>query len=268
MILVSAKRNVVWMRLRALSLAAIGVLALGAAGAPPAQAQVNRKVEDLLPPVVLVGPNCDITGYKGEQRQFVPPLLVPDNDPLGVTTPPIPIFDDGDLLDDVVVALQMSHTWVGDLIVTVTYDLECGGPAAPAAVPVSATLVCRPDGSGDPNQTPLPCGNSATAQGCASDLDCNNFYRFSDEGPGILGVGPSCATSATILPSGCYKPGVGGSSLAVFRGMHKGGCWTLHVSDNALLDTGFICSWGVFVRNQHPVPTLQTSWGKVKNHYR
>jgi len=225
----------------------------------------GTKVEVGGPPVVLVGPDCDITGYKGEERQFSPPLTIPDADPAGVTTPPIAIGADGDNIDDVIIKLSASHTWIGDLIVTVTYNPTCD-PAAPA---VSAVLLCRPDASGDPTLTPFPCGTSASALGCASNLDCNNTYSFSDDAVASLGEGTYCgATSSTVLPTGCYKPGVGGSPLAVFRGLPKGGCFSLTVSDNAALDTGSLCGWSVFLRNQHPTPTLGASWGLVKGMYR
>jgi len=225
----------------------------------------GTKVEVGGPPVVLVGPDCDITGYKGEERQFSPPLTIPDADPAGVTTPPIAIGADGDNIDDVIIKLSASHTWIGDLIVTVTYNPTCD-PAAPA---VSAVLLCRPDASGDPTLTPFPCGTSASALGCASNLDCNNTYSFSDDAVASLGEGTYCgATSSTVLPTGCYKPGVGGSPLAVFRGLPKGGCWTLTVSDNASLDTGVLCGWSVFLRNQHPTPAKGASWGLVKGTYR
>jgi hypothetical protein len=231
-------------------------------------AHANPKVEDHGPPVILVGPDCDHTDYKGEQRQFVPPLAIPDNNPVGILTPPIVLPADGDIINDVIIQLQMSHTWIGDLIVTVTYDPDCNGPQVQA--PVSATILCRPDVTGDPTMTPAPCGDDDGAVGCGSDLSCNNTYSFSDDATASLGIGAFCgATSATVLPTGCYKPSpVGGTPLSVFRGLLKGGCWTLAISDNAAIDTGSLCSWAVFVRNQKPVPAQQASWGHLKSQYR
>jgi hypothetical protein len=225
----------------------------------------GTKVEVGGPPVILVGPDCDITAYKGEERQFSPPLVIPDADPAGVSTPPIIIPPDGDNIDDVIIKVRASHTWIGDLIIVVSYYPDCN----PAVPPVSAVLLCRPDVSGDPAQTPVPCGSNANGLGCASNLDCNNTYSFSDEAIASLGVGTYCgATSSTVLPTGCYKPSVGGTPLSVFRGLRKGGCWTLTVSDNASIDTGALCGWSVFLRNQHPTPTLGASWGQMKGMYR
>jgi hypothetical protein len=224
----------------------------------------TAKVEDNLPALQLIGPNCDVLGYKFERREFAPPLAIPDDDPGGITTPPIVLPADGDIVNDVVIDLQMNHTWIGDLIATVTYDPDCTGPL-PA---VSATILCRPDASGAAASTPDPCGDDIGGVGCASNLSCNNAYLFSDDALNSLGIGAFCGTSATVLPGGCYKPGLGGTPLSVFRGLPKGGCWTLHISDNAFLDTGALCSWSVHVRNQRPVPTIDASWGSVKNIYR
>jgi len=250
---------------RILALAAC-VLALASAASYAQVGPIHGgKVEDNGLPVTMIGPDCDVTAYKGEERQFSPPLDIPDSNPAGVTTPPIVIPADGDNIDDVIVKLLASHSWVGDLIVTVNYYVDCN----PAVPPVSAVLLCRPDANGDLASTPIPCGTNANGLGCSSDLSCNNTYSFSDDAAASLGVGAFCgATSATVLPTGCYKPSVGGTPLAVFRGLPKGGCWTLTVSDNASLDTGVLCGWSVFLRNQHPTPTKGASWGLVKGTYR
>jgi len=225
----------------------------------------GTKVEVGGPPVILVGPDCDITGYKGEERQFSPALVIPDANLTGVTTPPIAIGADGDNIDDVIIKVRASHTWVGDLIMTVTYDPDCD----PASPNVSAVILCRPDVSGDPAFTPVPCGTNDNSSGCSSDLDCNNSYLFSDEATASLGIGTFCgATSSTVLPGGCYKPGPGGTPLSIFRGLPKGGCFTLTITDNAFLDSGVLCGWSVFLRNQHPTPTHGASWGLVKGMYR
>ncbi|MEP7028399.1 MAG: hypothetical protein ABI960_07380 [Candidatus Eisenbacteria bacterium] len=246
----------------ALTAAALVLLLAG-----PAAAQMvgNPKIENNGPAQVLTGPDCDISNYKAEARQFSPPLSIPDNDPAGITTPPIILPADGDIIDDVVITMNLEHTWIGDLVIHVSYDPDCGG----AAGPVTAVLLCRPDGSGDLTQTAPPCGSDAAALGCASDLSCNNTYAFSDEAVAKLGEDAFCgATSSTILPGGCYLPGTGGTPLAIFRGMPKGGCWTLTISDNAAIDTGALCSWAVYTRNQHPVPAKAASWGNVKHLYR
>jgi hypothetical protein len=259
MSLVSAVRFIPRAGARIVVVALACVLGAGVAHSAP-------KIEDGGPPVIMVGPNCDSTDYKGEQRQFVPPLSIPDNNPVGILTPPIVLPADGDIINDVIIQLNLSHTWIGDLIVTVTYDQDCDGPLGP----VSSTLICRPDVSGDPTMTPFPCGDDPGAVGCGSNLDCNNTYRFSDDAVASLGIGAFCgATSATVLPSGCYKPNpVGGSPLSIFRGLLKGGCWTLSITDNAPIDVGSLCAWSVFVRNQHPVPAQPASWGHVKSQYR
>lgn len=190
----------------------------------------------------LTGPNCDLTGYKSEQRSFpTPGLAVPDNNATGVTTPPIAFAPDGMLIDDVIVDLTMAHTWVGDLRVTLRYDALCDG-----TIDASATVLCRPRGTG--TTTPAPCG-TGTGLGCSADLTAASTLLWSDDAVAPLAEG----TCANPVPGGCYKPtAVGGQPLSVFRGLPKNGCFTLFVSDHAGGDVGSIVSWSVHVRNRIP----------------
>ena len=71
------------------------------------------------------------------------------------------------------------------------------------------------------------------------------------------------------MASGCYKQSdQGGGSFSTWRGLPKGGCWYLTVSDNAAADLGSISGWAIFVRNQRPVSATEASWGEVKGIYR
>ena len=191
----------------------------------------------------LTGPTCDLTGYKSQQFVFNPPLPVPDATPTGITTPPISFPPDGMIIDDVIVDLNMVHTWVGDLIVTVQYDLGCDG-----TIDRSATLLCRPRGTAA--VSPPPCGTATGTFGCGADLITASAILWSDDALAPLAEG----TCVNPVPPGCYKPAtVGGQPLSVFRGMLKNGCFTLFVSDNGAGDTGTINSWSVHVRNRQPV---------------
>lgn len=204
------------------------------------------------------GPNCDITGYKSFELvgTFPIPDASVDGEPGSVTIGPIITPPDGDIINDVVIDLRAAHTYVGDLIATVSYDPDCGGPLAP----VSARFLCRQKGT---NATPpAPCGPGALF-GASSDLLCANQLLFSDEA--VLEVANG-VNPATVAP-GCYKPTAGGA-FAIFRGLPKGGCWYLTISDNENLDSGAICQFSVHLRNQHPVPAIPASWGGVKNIYR
>ena len=199
------------------------------------------------------GPNCDITGYKS--FEIVGQFPIPDGVAAGITIGPVLTPADGDIINDVIIDLRVQHTWVGDLIATVSYDPDCGGPLAA----VSSRFLCRQRGTSA--ASPPPCGTLA-GFGCSGDLSCGGQLLFSDEALNELAVG-SCPTA---IPPGCYKPS--GAGFSIFRGLPKGGCWYLTISDNALDDLGQVCQFSVHLRNQRPVPATNASWGVVKNIYR
>lgn len=206
------------------------------------------------------GPNCDVTGYKTERIVYSTPVPIPDNIAAGVMLGPIFMPPDGDIVNDVILEVDWAHTWAGDLIVDLIYDPDCEGPLAG----IPSRVLCRARGT--QVDARAPCGISTTNFGCSGDLSANNLYMFSDEALNPFAVGASCALT---VPSGCYKQSdQGGGSFSIWRGLPKGGCWYLRVSDNAGLDTGSVHGWAVYVRNQRPVPVAETSWGSVKNIYR
>jgi hypothetical protein len=206
------------------------------------------------------GPNCDVTGYKTERIVYPTPVPIPDNAAAGVLLGPIFMPPDGDIVNDVVLEVDWAHTWAGDLIVDLIYDPDCTGPAAG----IPSRVLCRARGT--QTAARAPCGTSTTNFGCSGDLSANNLYMFSDEALNSFAVGASCATT---VPSGCYKQSdQGGGTFSIWRGLPKGGCWYLNVSDNAGADLGSVYGWAVYVRNQRPVPVADRSWGAVKNIYR
>ncbi len=218
----------------------------------------QSKEEDALPGNEA-GPNCDVGGYKTERIVYPAPVAIPDNVPAGITLGPIFMPPDGDIVNDVILEMNWNHTWIGDIILDLSYDPDCSGPAAAT----TARVVCRPRGTA--TTTPLPCG-TGTGFGCSGDLAAANVYMFSDDALNPLAVGANCTAT---LAGGCYKQSdVGGSPFSIWRGLPKGGCWYLRVADNAGADTGAISGWAIYVRNQRPVPVSDTSWGQVKNIYR
>jgi hypothetical protein len=187
-------------------------------------------------------------------------VAIPDNVAGGVLLGPIFMPPDGDLVNDVVLEVKMAHTWVGDLIADLVYDPDCTGTAP--GIPVR--VLCRARGTS--TQARTPCGTSTTTFGCSGDLVVANNYFFSDEGVNPMGVGTTCPTT---IASGCYRQSdQGGGSFSTWRGLPKGGCWYLQISDNAGADTGGVSQWAVWVRNQRPVPATAATWGSVKNIYR
>jgi len=216
--------------------------------------------EDDAVPGTDVGPNCDVGGYKTERIVYPAPMAIPDNVAGGITLGPLFMPPDGDIINDVVLELNAVHTWVGDLILNLSYDPDCSG-VQPA---VSVRVLCRPRGASPDARS--PCGASTTTFGCSGDFVAANAYLFSDDAVGPLGVGAGCTAA---IAGGCYKQSdQGGGSFSIWRGLPKGGCWYLNISDNAAADLGAVNGWAIFIRNQRPVSATDASWGEVKNIYR
>ena len=160
------------------------------------------------------------------------PVAIPDNLPAGVNInlpvtgvgtvsdlnflfdPAVPANCDGTAGD---VDCAVNHTWVGDLIVTIT---------PPDGAP-TVTIVDRP-------------GMPTTAAGCNN----NNFSLISlnDEGglPSIEVQGnPSSAAcnTAFLFPSGNFSPN---NPLSALDGESSEGTWVINVSDRAAADTGSV----------------------------
>jgi len=110
--------------------------------------------------------------------------------------------------------LEIDHTYVGDLIVTLT---------SPAGTTV--TLVDRPG-------SPTPLGTF----GCSGD-DIN--MTLDDEA--ATAVEDQCDTTATPTISSTHSPT---GLLSAFDGETPAGTWTLSVTDNAGFDTGTLIAGG------------------------
>lgn len=231
-----------------------------------AMANVSRAADDVKPPEdgnavsipgPYTGPNCDITGYKSETINYATaPVAIPDNTAAGVLLGPMNTPLDGTRILDTILSVNMAHTWLGDIKMTLSYDVDCDG--TPEA---STNVLWRPG-----NTTCQPTG-----VGCSSNLITANTYSFSDEAAGVLN--PGTCTSTVNLAGGCYKPsGPTGAgcvgSMSAFNGYLKGGCFRLFISDNASLDTGNISTWTVHTLNEVIVPVESATWGTVKALYR
>ena len=133
---------------------------------------------------------------------------IPDNDPVGLTST-LDVTDDFDITD-LNVNLDITHTWMGDLAVTLT----------------------APDGVTTVQLTDRP-GFPATLFGC-NNVDPAINVDLDDE------------AVATIEDS-CPEPYVGmfipNEALSAFDGMSTLGTWTLNISDNVGGDTGTLENW-------------------------
>ncbi|MCH8966821.1 MAG: proprotein convertase P-domain-containing protein, partial [Planctomycetes bacterium] len=119
-------------------------------------------------------------------------------------------------MEDVNVSLDVTHTWIGDLIVTLAH----GG--------TTVTIVDRP-------------GIPPPGFGCNSnDLD----IILDDEGTGGAVetlCGPSDNSLTPTSPPN-YTPN---QALSAFDGMDAAGTWTIAVSDNAGGDSGTLNAWSI-----------------------
>ncbi|MEO1574580.1 MAG: proprotein convertase P-domain-containing protein, partial [Pseudomonadota bacterium] len=113
-------------------------------------------------------------------------------------------------LNDLDVSLNVTHTYVGDLIATLTHE-DTG---------TSAVFYDRP-------------GVPASTFGCSgNDIDAT----FDDEA--TVPVEDECQNAPAI--GGTFIPS---NPLSVFDGEDLSGTWTLNISDNAGIDTGALNEW-------------------------
>ena len=128
------------------------------------------------------------------------------------------VADNFTIADVSVTLNNITHTWVGDLVITLSNGST------------SVDLIARP-------------GFTGTGFGSSGDL--NGTYTFVDGGAAF----PTTLTGTQIVPAGSYAPV---TPLSAFAGQSSSGNWTLSVQDNAAGDTGALGSWTL---NLTAVPT-------------
>ena len=149
-----------------------------------------------------------------------PESPIPDNNATGISDT-ITVTDAGTLIDmDVVISI--THTWVGDLSVSLEH-VETG---------TLVDLVNRP-------------GHPESYTGCSGE---NLIMILDDAAP--LTVEDNCQNTTNAYPPGTrYSPN---ESLAMLNGEAWKGHWILRVHDQAVMDTGTLHLWSLF-------PTLSTN---------
>lgn len=159
-------------------------------------------------------------GAPGSPTPSNMPLPIPDNSPAGINS--VMDVQHSFILSDLDVRVQIDHTWIGDLIITLT------GPDN-----TSVRLLDRP---GVPAMGTVGCNNN------------NVHVTFSDGEADPEGV---CDPSGTNAP---WPPTTAGpvEPLSAFNGKSVQGTWTLNVSDNAGLDLGTIIDWELI-----PTPSFE-----------
>lgn len=133
---------------------------------------------------------------------------IPDADATGITQDiNIPVA--GTIID-IDFSADISHTYVGDLIITLSH------------AGTTITIIDRP---GFPSST-YGCGNN--------NIDCT----FDDES--VNGTVENVCNGTNPAYSGDYEPE---QALSVFDGLDQAGIWTITVSDNEGQDTGTLDEW-------------------------
>jgi len=173
-----------------------------------------------------------------------PDPAIPDNNPLGVsdTLTVAPSCT----MTDVDIELEITHTWVGDLKVTITHGNT------------TVMIVDRPAQSGP------------TGFGCNSDWQCTvDRQVVLDDDGGVMAIecsppGQQCATC--FPPSGPLPIFTPNEALSAFDNADQAGDWIITVSDNAADDTGTLCAWEVRT-SCNPQAVEPATWGKIKARY-
>lgn len=164
-----------------------------------------------------------ITGLADQVVCSAPGLAIPDNNPAGVSDS---LSYQGNVtLTDLNVSLSTSHTWVGDLVYTLTHQ-NTG---------TQAVIYDRP---GVPGSTFGCSGNNIAAtiddEGTDGDVESTCLVDPAIEGSLVGGDPPD-----TTL-------------LSAFDGENLAGTWTLQVSDNAGGDLGTLDAWCLFAEGGLP----------------
>ena len=150
-----------------------------------------------------------------------PALAIPDNNTTGATSDLV--IANGGAITDLNVKIETTHTWVGDLIYTLT-NVTTG---------TTVTIIDRP-------------GVPASTNGCANN-DIN--ATLDDEAAGGA-VETQCAASAPAI-NGTFTPN---NPLSAFDGQVRTGTWRLTVSDRAGADTGTLTRWCISGSTQLALP--------------
>ncbi len=157
---------------------------------------------------INLGPTCGASGGPcSNVSRDIPIIAIPDGNTTGVN---IPIeFTESGIVEEIEIDLNINHTWVGDLIVTLT-DPDGN----------SMVIFDRP---GAPPGT-LGCSNSDLA------------VTFSSSGADHSVFEATCNSSSPAI-SGSFQPS-DPFSVIISNNVDAKGIWELNISDNAGLDVG------------------------------
>ncbi|MEQ1675184.1 MAG: proprotein convertase P-domain-containing protein [Chitinophagaceae bacterium] len=157
-------------------------------------------------------------------------LAIPDNSAAGVSnTIVVPAATNIPAASSLLIRINASHTWVGDLRFTLT--TPCGATLLFDRPGVPAGAVGNSDNLGTSNISPNPPPA---------------VYTF-DVAAGI--VIPETNVGPGFIASGSYRPSDVGGAAQNWAGLtfpcSAAGNWILNVSDNAGLDVGTLVDWAI-----------------------
>ena len=155
-------------------------------------------------------------------------LDIPDDSPGGVTSSIT--VESGDTVESVSVAVSIDHTFVGDLIWTLTSP--------------SGTTVTLADRPGEPDQGGFGDSSDLSSAGGTGIIYDDRFPI-----PAEL-MGLDCPDTGDIVGDACPRAFAPDGALATFNGESAAGTWTLFLSDNAGADTGALDGWALVINNR------------------
>lgn len=138
------------------------------------------------------------------------PVPIPDFDPAGVTVPIEVSAGAGEIISAIEIDLEITHPWVGDLVVT----LE-----SPTGAIV--TLLDRPGIPSDGFPGPFGCGGR--------DIAATFTDTAATPAEDICAYAPQPVLTGSVLPS---------DPLSLFAGQPAAGTWLLHLADIPSYDVG------------------------------
>ncbi len=163
--------------------------------------------------------SCEAAGEQLTVSSGAVNVPIPDNNATGAshTIMVAPSFT----VVDVNVQLTITHTWVGDLCVTLTHGAT------------TTELIRRP------GLSPDTCGPGSC---CGCSADNYSGLVLDDEGAGGPIESAPCVNNLTSPPA--YTPN---QSLDAYDGDDSAGAWTLSVYDGAGADIGNIVNWSIIL---------------------
>ncbi len=176
-------------------------------------------------------------GTTTQCNTHIPALDIPDNNTTGLSD--TMTIAGGGTLTDIDISINATHTYVGDLIFTLS-------KVSPAT---SSIVIDRP-------------GRTNSGFGCSG----NNIVTTLDD-TGISPVENECAATVPTIGAGPFTPN---NSLGIFNGLNSTGDWVLKTTDNAGQDTGTLGQWCLITTTSGSVAPadysdLSSSYGMAKH---